>query len=345
MKAKTFGLDIGTASIKAVSLKKENSKLSVEAVAVSPFTAKSILSESQINQQAIAASIKEMLAIAQVKTKSVNVSIPASQVYAKIIEMPELSQKELDSSLFYEMEQYIPLPLSQVKTDWQILDHFTRDGKKTMSVLIIAASLAVLQKYENILHLSGLTPASIETEMISVQRALSPLFTANESSLIVHLGSSSTNVSITSGKVLRLIATIGLGGLAITRAVSSELGISTSQAEELKRAYGLKTELDGRIAQALRPVLESIIADIKRTILTYREKNQNATVSKIVLSGGSALLPGIESLFSSALGALAIVGNPFALNQIGNVPDEINAEASSFNVVVGLALRDMLQNV
>lgn len=340
MNSKNFGLDVGTTSIKAVSLKIDQKKLSIEAIAVSPFTAKSILSESQINQQMIASSIKEMLSIAQIKTKSVNVSIPASQVYTKIIETPELSEKELSDSLSFEMDQYIPLPLNQVKTDWQIIDHFTKGGQKTMSVLIIAASTAVLQKYQNILTLSGLTPASIETEMISVQRALSPLFTANESCLVVHIGSSATNISITTGSVLQFIATIGLGGLAITRAVSADLGIATSQAEELKKTYGLMPALEGKVGKALQPVLESIIADIKRTILTYKERNSNATISKIVLSGGTALLPGIESLFFEALHIQVVIGNTFTLNQISNVPEEILAEAPSYNVVVGLALRN-----
>src|SRR5450759_1823169 len=101
MNTKTFGLDIGTTSIKAVSLKQDNAKLSVEAIAVSPFTSKSILSESQLNQQMIASSIKEMLGIAQIKTKDVNVSIPASQVFTKIIETPELSEEELAESLSF----------------------------------------------------------------------------------------------------------------------------------------------------------------------------------------------------------------------------------------------------
>lgn len=343
MNTKTFGLDIGTTSIKAVSLKKDNEKLSVEAIAVAPFTAKNILSESQINQQAIAASIKEMLGIAQIKTKNVNVSIPASQVYTKIIETPELSEKELADSLSFEMEQYIPLPLSQVKTDWQIIDHFTKSGQRSMSVLIIAASIAVLQKYENILTQSGLIPASIETEMVSVQRALAPLFTANESCLVAHIGSSSTNISITAGGVLRFIATIGLGGLAITRAVSADLGIAVSQAEELKKTYGLSPDFQGKVGKALSPILESIIADIKRTILTYKEKNPNANISKIVLSGGTALLPGIVEFFAEALNSQVVMGNTFMLNQIGNVPEEIFSEAPSYNVVVGLALRDIQQ--
>lgn len=338
---KTFGLDIGTTSIKAVSLKQEQKKLSVEAIAVSPFTAKNILSESIVNQQTIASSIKEMLQVAQVKTRSVNVSIPASQVYTKIIEMPELSEKELASSLSWEMEQYIPLPLNQVRTDWQILDHFNKNGEKTMSVLIVAASLAVLQKFENILKLSTLTPVSIETEMISVYRALFPMLKDTDSVLIIHLGSSTTTIAISSGGVLRLIATIGLGGLAITRAISSDLGISTAQAEEIKKVYGLKNDiLEGKVGKALFPIMEAIAGDIKRAILTYKEKNPNVTISQAVLSGGTAMLPGIDGFFLNALGLQVVIGNTFTLHGIGNVPEEILAEAPSYNVVVGLALRD-----
>lgn len=341
MKAKTFGLDIGTTSIKAILLKDEG-KLEVDALAVSPFTAKSILSESQLNQQAIAQSIKEMLQVAQIKTKTVNVSIPASQVYTRVIEVPELSEKELASSLSWEMEKYVPLPLNQVRTDWQILDHFVKNGERTMSVLIIAASLAVLQKYENILKLSGLIPSSIETEMVSIHRALLPLCTGNEPIAIAHLGSSTTNIAVVTGGVLRLTATIGLGGLAITRALSSDLGISTQQADELKKAYGIEdSAIEGQVGKALHPILDAIVADIKRAMLTYKEKNDNASINKIVLSGGTALLPGITSYLTKALGIQVILGNPFAARAIGNVPEEIVAEAAAYNVVVGLALRDI----
>lgn len=343
MSANTFGLDIGTTSIKAVSLKSDKSKISVASVAVSPFTAKSILSESQINQQTIASSVSEMLEIAQIKSKDVNVSIPASQVYTKIIEVPELSKKELSSSLSWEMEQYIPLPLNQVRTDWQILDHFTKSGQKTMSVLIIAASLTILQKYENILNLSHLKPASIETEMISIHRALSPMLAPSETTLIVHLGSSTTNISITSDKVLRFVATIGLGGLAITRAISSDLGISSSQAEELKKVYGVDTStLDGKIGDALRPILDAIIADIKRAILTYKEKNPGSVITKVILSGGSSLLPGLSGFFAESLSLSVEIGNVFRAYEISNVPEEILDEAPSYNVVLGLALRDII---
>lgn len=342
MRLSTFGLDIGTTSIKVIALREENSKVILDSIAVSPFTAKSILSESQANLQAIATPIKEMIANAQIKTKQVNVSIPASQVYTKIIEMPELSEQEASSALSWEMEQYIPLPLNQVRTDWQILEKYEYEGRRMMSVLLVAASIAVLTKYEKILNFAGLIPSTIETEMVSVHRALLPVLTGGQPSLIVHLGSSTTNLAIVQNGILKLVATTGLGGLAITRAISADLGIDTNQAEDLKKTYGLaKDTFQGKIGQTLNPILEAIAGDVKRAIITYREKNVNDTIKQVILSGGTSLLPGINEFFSKELSIQVQIGNGFTAHNIENVPEEIMREASSYNVVVGLALRDM----
>lgn len=346
MKLSTFGLDIGTTSIKVIALREDNTKVILDSIAVSPFTAKSILSESQVNLQAIASSIHEMISNAQINTKQVNVSIPASQVYTKIIEMPDLSVQDVTSALSWEMEQYVPLPLNQVRTDWQILERYEREGKRFMSILLVAASLAVLTKYEKILSLAGLVASTIETEMVSVHRALLPILAGNQPSLIIHLGSSTTNLAIVANGILKLVATTGLGGFAITRAISADLGIDINQAEDIKKNYGFeKDTFQGKIGQTLSPILNAIAEDVKRTIITYREKNANDTIKQVILSGGTSLLPGINDFFSKTLSLQVQIGNAFSAYKMENVPEEIMREAPSYNVVAGLALRDMTANL
>lgn len=339
-KGKTFGLDIGTTSIKAASLSKNGSIVTLDAISVSPSSPKGILSESLIDQQTLADTIKRMLEQADINSKISNIAIPESQVYTKIIEMPELSEKEVAAALRWEMEQYIPLPLDQVRTDWQILDRRDTNGRKTIVVLIVAASLAILQKYEKILGLAGLTPDLIESEMISVQRALYPIINTQTPSLIIHLGASMTDISIVCKGILEMVSYISLGGLAITRAVSIDLGIDISQAEDLKRAYGLTQNVfEGKVGQALNPILTSIVSDIKKAILLYREKSSES-VTQIILSGGSALLPGLDVYFTNILGIQVVLGSCWKVNNIQNVPPEILAYAAAYNVVTGLALKD-----
>lgn len=343
MSAKTFGLDIGSATMKAVAMVRSGNSISLEAAVVAPSSVNGYLSSSKADLQSLALSIKQMLANAQIITKSVNVSIPESQVYTKIIEIPQLSEQELEGALKWQTEQYIPLPLDQVRTDSQILDRREKDGSKIMTVLLVAAPISLIEKYETIIQGAGLIPEAIETELISAHRALFPLINTQEASMIVHAGASTTDIAITQNGVIQMAFPLSLGGLAITRAVALDLGIDVTQAEDLKRTYGLNTDMfDGKIGKSLRPILESIAGEIKKAVLLFKEKNENNPLKQIILSGGTAQLPGVDVFFTNTLGIQVTVGNCWDAYGIENVPDQLKAEASSYNVVSGLALRNLV---
>lgn len=335
----TFGLDIGTTSIKALSIKKSGSGYAIESLGIGPTPVKGILSESPEDLKAFTDTIGQIISNANIKQKEVNIALPESQVYTKIIEMPSLSEKELAAALKYEMEQYIPLPLDQVKTDWQVLGP-TGPDNKTTRILIVAASQSLIKKYEAVMEDIGITPSTIETEMLSVHRALYPLVSAQGSNMIVHLGAATTNIAVIENGEIIMVFTLDRGGVAITRAISLDLGIDIKQAESYKRAYGLnKDAFEGKIGKSLFPILESILGDIKKTLLLYKEKNPNQAVTQIVLSGGSAQLPGIDIYFANQLNIQVVLGNSFQLYGIKNIPQQVESDSLSFNVVTGLALK------
>ena len=343
MKSRVFGLDIGTTSIKCALVKKERNAFSLESIAVAPQTAKGILSESLVDLEALADVIRKMLASANLKTTNVAFSLPESQVYTKVIEMPLLSDQELSAALKFEMEQYVPLPLDQVRTDWVILGKTEFSGKKTMDVMIIAAPLNIIDKYEKLSEMLKLTPEAIESEIISVHRALLPLVNNTSSHMILHIGATTSSICIVKQGIIKTIISLPLGGTAITRAISVDLGIDQAHAESYKRAYGLNQDaFEGKIGKALTPMLESIAVDVKKSMLSFREKNANETISQVVLSGGSSLLPGIDVFFTNNLSTQVVLGNCFAAYSMGNVPQELAIQPASFNVVMGLALRNLL---
>ncbi len=337
-----FGLDIGTTSIKALSLKKNGNSLAVENLGVGIAPTKGILSEAPDDLMESADAIKKAVEGANIKEKNVNLSLPENQVYTKIVEMPLLSEKELAAALKYEMEQYVPLPLDQVKTDWQILGS-NSNNKGTTSVFIVAAPNALLEKYEGVIEQAGFTVVTIETEILSVVRALFPLVNVPTASIIVHMGAITTTIAVIKDGEILTVFTVDKGGLAITRAISLDLGIDLTQAESYKKAYGLNKEaFEGKIGKSLFPILESILGDIRKTLLLFKEKFPEEQVNQVILSGGSAQLPGIDIYFTNQLNIQVVLGNSFQVYDMQNVPPEIAPEALSFNVVVGLALKDLL---
>lgn len=343
MKQVSFSLDIGSASIKGISLKKEGNVFGVEGLSVIPAPQKGLLSESNSDMVVFAEALKQVVKNAGVKIKEVSVSLPEAQVYTKIIDMPSLSEKELAAALKYEMEQYIPLPLDQVKTDWQILGSSQSETSKTISVLIVAAPLALLSKYEQVLDMADLIPVCIETEMLSVQRSLFPIINNPTPSIIVHLGAAATNIMVVKNGIIQMVFTIDKGGLAMTRAISIDLGIDLVQAESYKKAYGLNNQaFEGKIGKSLFPILESITGDIRKATLLYKEKYPLESINQIILSGGAALLPGIDIYLTNQLNIQVVLGNCFQIYGVQNIPDEVSKEAVNFNVAVGLALKNLL---
>lgn len=340
---KTFGLDIGTTAIKVISFKKNGATHSVDSLGVGPAPAKGILSESPEDQEALAGAIKKIIASANIKEKEVNIALPESQVFTKIIEMPALSEKELAAALKYEMEQYIPLPLDQVKTDWQILGSTNTQQGRTTNVLIVAAPLNLIERYEKLMDAMGLMASTIETEMLSVHRSVYPLINAPQPNMIVHMGASTTNIGIVKNGELLMVFSVDKGGLAITRAISLDLGIDLAQADAYKRAYGLnKDAFEGKIGKSLFPILDSILGDMKKAMMLFKEKSPDEPITQIVLSGGTAQLPGIDIYLTNQLNVQVVLGNTFQIYDIKNVPPQIMPEALSFNVVAGLALKDVM---
>lgn len=338
----TFGLDIGTTSIKALSLKKGGNSFAIESLGLGPAPQKGIMSESPEDLHTFAEAVKKVITSANIKQKEVNIALPESQVYTKIIEMPALSEKELAAALKYEMEQYIPLPLDQVKTDWQVLSPSTAQNKSSR-ILLVAASLALIKKYEAVMDELGLVPATIETEMLSVHRSIFPLVNTATSNMVVHMGAATTNIAVIENGELVMVFTVDKGGIAITRAISLDLGIELTQADSYKKAYGLnKDAFEGKIGKSLFPILESILGDIRKTMLLYKEKSPNQPITQMILSGGSAQLPGVDIYFTNQLNIQVVLGSSFQVYDMKNVPPEVGADSLSFNVVSGLALKDAI---
>ena len=335
-----FGLDIGATSIKVLQLKKSGSGISIDSLGVAKTSARGIMSESPEDVRNFGIEIEKLIASSRIGSKLVNIALPESQVFTKIIEMPPMSEKELIAALKYEMEQYIPLPLDQVRTDWQILNSGTTVDK-TMRVLLVAAPNRLIQKYESIMDQIGLTPISIETEILSVHRALMPLLNTPNPNMIIHMGATTTNIAIVKNGEIIMVFTVDKGGVAITRAVSLDLGMDLNQADAYKKAYGLSQEaFEGKVGKSLTPILDSILGDVRKTLLLFKDKNKDEQVMQVVLSGGSAQLPGIDIYFANQLNIQVVLGNAFQLYSIKNIPPEMAGDAVSFNVVTGLALKE-----
>lgn len=343
MNKKAFGLDIGLSSIKAVWLGKLKDDFVVDASISSPSTAKGMMSESPLDEEEMARAIAKTVSDAKITSRLVSIALPDNQVYTKVVEMPDLSDKELSSAIYWEAEQHIPVPLSTVTLAWNILSRPTKGqaGGK-MQVLMVGAPMLLIKKYQKIIGMTGLSIKFLETEILSIVRALIP----NETfppSIIINIGSVNTSLAIVRDGVMIFTFSIPTGGMAINRAIISDFGLSPDQAEQYKKSYGVSDKaLGGKIGKVAEPILNTIMSEVRKALAFYAEKYKNdKPVRQILLTGGTAKLPGIDLFFTQASNIETAIANPWkVLSQPNSLPPAILENGPDYTIAVGLAMRD-----
>lgn len=340
----SIGLDLGSNTIKVVELTKIDKQkyrlLSIGSVACPPG---GLLSESKIEQEAVAQAIKKLFKDAKISSPEARIALPESQVYTFVIETPALSEKELASSIKWEAEQYIPVPLDEVVLDWKILVQGNKQNEKNQ-VLLVAAPRRITEKYQKVLELVGITTLSLETELIAASRCLQASVPQLKTIMVVNLGAGTCDFSILNNGILLFTRSVGTGGNAMTRAIMQDLSLEEGQAEQYKKQYGIEEDkLEGKVANSLKPLINSIVEEMKKGIAFFKEKHAQEKLDVILLSGGLSLMPGLVSYLASKLEVETQIGNPLAFVEIDKKvqPNFTPLESSLYIVAIGLAMREI----
>ena len=340
-KQKAFGLDIGTNAIKAVWLSRESKGYHLESAITVAAPPKGMHSESPLDEEEMAKAIRSVVIEGKIGTKYVNIALPENMVYTKVIEIPTLSDKELASAIYWEAEQYIPVPLPTVTLDYKVL--YRPQAKEVggmMRVLLVGAPTKLVDKYDKIVSAAGLSIASIETELISLCRVVS-VDEHFPATLLVNVGTIGTSLAIIKNGTLVFAYSLPTGGIAISRAIAADFGFALPQAEQYKKTYGLAdSALGGKIGKVAEPILGSILTEVKKAFAFYAGKYPDDPIKQIILSGGSAKLPGLTTYFTQNTGIETAIVNPWKLLIAQEVPKDIITNAPEYAVAAGLAMRE-----
>lgn len=334
-----LGIDIGSKSIKIIELNKSGTSWLVKSSGAVGYTGNSPDKAVDDNElKNISEIVSKMLAQIGATSKEVNIALPESLVFTRLIKFPMLSDEEVSAAVKWEAEQYIPIPVSEAVIQYSIIDR--NEKKQQTSVLLVAAPKNIVEKYVKVIRLAGLTPVSAETELTALSRSLSP---EKGTSMLLDIGSSATDMSVVKDGNIVFSRSIPVAGEAFTRSVSQGLGVTVQQAEEYKKTYGLdSSQLEGKVKTALDPVLKMVVDEIKKAIHFYSSENENTeTLSSVVITGGASTMPNLVSYLTENLGIETVVGDPFMKMNLD--PDTLKSlvpYASIYGTAVGLAMRE-----
>lgn len=339
-----IGLDLGVHTFKAIEVKKEKGKVELFKYGIREALSVNLSSEAPEEISKYAKALSDFFDESGFSTPNVVVALPETSVFTRVIKVPKMSMKELKSAMSYEAEQYIPVPLKDVNFDFQVLNDPTAD-KDNMNVLLVAATKTLVNKYVKIIKDARLIPAGLEPETLALSRVVGDREDQPNPSVIVSIDSDVSNIIITYKGIVRFTRNIGTGGDALTRAVAQGLGFDFSQAEEYKKTYGVdSSQVDGKVFNAIKPVLDIILNEIKRAYFFYTTHNNDVNIRRVVVCGGTALMPGLLYYLTTNLNLEVELANPWPRIVF---PPKFEKEKQSlldkgpfFVTAVGLALKD-----
>jgi type IV pilus assembly protein PilM len=377
-----IGIDIGTSSVKIVELSKEGNHVVLSNYGImdgSDFfgevqNGSNTPSGLKLSENDIASVLKQLLDAAKIKTDKVVMSIPFFSSFLTVMEMPNISQKEIESAIPFQARSYIPVPLSEVVLDWLVIPEFSSpspvapakvsniasaaadDGKgniasvvpdavqvkkEKISVLLIAVPKEVVSKYQRIAKALNLELVALESESFSLARSL--IGEDKGTIMLVDFGARSTNLTIIDRGYIFMSHSADLSGKEITKMVARSLNVQPQRAEELKKSSGVSSVGSEKgLTQIISPFVEKLVNEIERMNSLFIKK-EGRKIEKIVLTGGSANLPGLVEYLSKSAGVEVIIGNPFSKVKFDPSLEPILRKdlSSSLAVATGLSMREI----
>jgi type IV pilus assembly protein PilM len=347
--APLIGLDISSSSAKLVELGQTASgEYIVERFASEPFE-KGWISDGQIDKfDEVAEAVRRVVAKSGTRTRQVAMAMPQSAVITKKIVLPGgLREEDLELQVEAEANQYIPFSLDEVSLDFCVIGPGS-DAMGDVEVMIAASRKDRVQDRQGLAEAAGLKPVILDIESnasrLAVSRVIGSLPNEGRDALVAlfEIGADTTSLKVLRDDEILYDRDQAFGGSQLTQLISRQYGFSYEEAEHKKLAGDLPEDYETGL---LAPFVDSLSQEIGRALQYFFTSTPHHRVHYVMLSGGTATLPGLKDRVTELSGFASMVVNPFEGMKIGSAVREskLRREASSYLTACGLAMRRFLQ--
>lgn len=340
-----IGLDIGASAIKVIQLREDRKGVHLGAFDIAVLPEETVADGVLMNFGVVVDQIRDLIKTNKIKTKEVAFSVSGNAIIIKKITLPEMTPEELEESIQWEAEQYIPFDINDVNVDVQILNPSAGQGQ--MEVLLVAAKKDVIEDYMSVIREAGLRPVVADVDTFTIQNAfeLNYGYPPNETICLVNAGSAVTNINVIIDGITSFTRDISLGGGLLTQEIQGHLNVSFEEAEHYK-TLGQGNITNSTIAKEVErlstKVSHTMVTEIQRSLDFFAATTVNSDISRVYLSGGGAMTTGLVRSVEQMLEVPVELINPFKNITIDPKKfdiDLLQRIAPMATVAVGLGLR------
>jgi len=334
-------LDIGSSSVKLAEVQHGTAGPRVTALGVTPLPPTAIQSNIIQEEAAVVDAIRKLVADKKTRATQVITAVPGPAVIVKKVILPAQSGAAVEAAVLAEAGQLIPDSLDNVNLDYQVIDLIETGNK--MEVLVVAVKKEIVVSYVETIRAAGLEPVIVDVDYF----ALENMFEANYDPpdghpvALVNIGARFSSINILKAGRSTFTGDVPIGGAEYNDSLARQLGVSPADADALKQGRKVGSFEPAVVEPVLTTVTEFLVEEIQRALSFFWTAATDEPLGGIILSGGTAHMPGLSALLTERLGCAVEVANPFRRLRIEQGADRSLADAMgpAFAVTAGLATR------
>lgn len=335
------GLDIGSRTIKAAEIIESKRGRVLKRFGMTDI-APGLIEDGAINQpEEVGEAIRELFKSFNIREKNVAVSIGGYSVIVKKINVQTMAEDQLQETIHFEAEQYIPFDISDVNLDFQILGP-NENNPNQMNVFLVAAKKEMVNDYINLVNLAGLNPCIIDVEAFALQNIFEINYELKDENIaLIDIGASKTSLNILKGNNSVFMRDVSLGCAQINQKIISLINCPFDEAEAIK----LGDQSDKIKEEDLKEIITGVVSDwcteIRRALDFFYSTYPDDQIKRIMLSGGGGNIADFRQLLASEASAEVETINPFVNFSLDSSldPGYIEQIAPQAAISMGLAIR------
>ena len=343
-----IGLDVDTASVRMIQLRREKGEYTVMGAAFSDMAPRG---DDQSQQQVNTVhAIRQCLDALGPRSKLAVCGLRGPEVVVRGFEFPTLPPEEIEGAVELEASQICPFGTEDVTLDHQV----TSDADRRIQGFWVAATHSLVEGRKQVVREAGLQCVLMDVDGLALLNCLenapgsaSPQVGRDETGrldgarpAVLNVDDSYATIAIVDHARRPFVRDVGSAGRDIIRHVAQETSMSDDAA--LAALLGDAPADHGPLYSGLERACERLLDDLVTTLRYYAAQNRSAPVSKVLVCGSFAVARGFIELLSAKLPLEVALWNPVVrMHCEGDRQSEavLQRVGPSMAIAAGLAMR------
>lgn len=339
-----MGIDIGLSAVKIAALEGKAGSYSLTKFAMVSLPEGAVIEDEIQKPEEIVSTIAQAAKEAGISPFACVLGLSGPNTVVRKLQLAGGSNEEVEDQVLWEAEQYLPFDIEESTVDYHLVGENEGGG---IDVIVAAAKNDTIINFKELVQEAGgsvkicdlgLLAVTNVFELVVGDKASNP----EESFLILDVGAQKTFFIIYKNGMVMFTKEINVGGVMITEEIQRQMGVNYYEAEDLKITGDESGNLPEEILEIIDDVVETFFSEIKKAIDFYISSTSDESLAHCMVTGGSALIPGLLEGLEALLGVDVSVLNPFdaiSYKEKNFSEEEINQIAYRGVQVLGLAMR------